>query len=80
VSDGSVLEDPQHPVTSPLQFIIYPDDFAAPTFRLGRGLHCGLAAGSWAALQSCTLTNGLFYFSDPDWKNYPDRFYRLRWP
>jgi hypothetical protein len=34
----------------------------------------------WVPLQSCTLTNGSVYFSDPDWKNYPRRFYRLRSP
>jgi len=26
-----------------------------------------LEAGSWVALQSSTLTNGLIYFSDPQW-------------
>jgi hypothetical protein len=25
-----------------------------------------------------TLTGGSSYFSDPDWTNYPGRFYRLR--
>ena len=39
-----------------------------------------LAAGSWVALQSWTLTNGLVYFSDPLWTNYPNRFYRIRSP
>ena len=39
-----------------------------------------LAARSWVALQSCTLTNGLIYFSDPQWTNYPGRFYRVRSP
>jgi hypothetical protein len=39
-----------------------------------------LAAQSWVPLQSCTLTNGLIYFSDPQWTNYPERFYRLRSP
>ncbi len=37
-------------------------------------------AGSWAPLRTCTLTNGLIYFSDPQWTNHPDRFYRLRSP
>jgi hypothetical protein len=31
-------------------------------------------------LQSCALTNGSLYFSDPQWTNYPRRFYHLRWP
>ena len=39
-----------------------------------------LAAPSWVPLQSCTLTNGLIYFSDPQWTNYPGRFYRIRSP
>jgi hypothetical protein len=25
-------------------------------------------------LQNCTLTNGLFYFSDQQWTNYAGRF------
>jgi len=39
-----------------------------------------LVAGSWVPLQSCTLTNGLVYFGDPQWRNYPNRFYRIRSP
>jgi hypothetical protein len=39
-----------------------------------------LASGVWVPLQSCTLTNGSLYFSDPQWANYPVRFYRLRSP
>jgi hypothetical protein len=39
-----------------------------------------LASASWTALQTCTLTNGLIHFSDPQWANYPARFYRLRSP
>jgi hypothetical protein len=38
------------------------------------------ANSSWTALQTCTLTNGSIYFSDPDWANYPTRFYRIRSP
>jgi hypothetical protein len=38
------------------------------------------AAGSWVCLQSGTLTNGLIYFVDPQWMNYPNRFYRIRSP
>jgi hypothetical protein len=40
----------------------------------------GLATGSWIPLQSCTLTNGLLYFGDPQWTNYPGRLYRIRSP
>jgi hypothetical protein len=39
-----------------------------------------LANSTWTPLQSCTLTNGLLYFTDPNWKNYPGRFYRIRSP
>ena len=34
----------------------------------------------WVPLQTCALTNGSIYFSDPAWTNYPARFYRLRSP
>jgi hypothetical protein len=39
-----------------------------------------LAGGSWVPLQTCTLTNGSIYFSDPAWTNYPTRLYRIRSP
>lgn len=39
-----------------------------------------LSTGSWVLLQSCTLTNGLIYFSDLGWTNFPARFYRIRSP
>lgn len=39
-----------------------------------------LAAQSWVPLQSCTLTNGLIYFSDAQWSNYSGRLYRIRSP
>ena len=31
-------------------------------------------------MQTCTLTNGSIYFSDPDWTNHPARYYRIRSP
>jgi hypothetical protein len=34
----------------------------------------------WQPLQTNTLTSGSAYFSDPQWMNYPGRFYRLRSP
>ena len=37
-----------------------------------------LASASWTSLRSCTITNGSIYFSDPQWTNYPRRFYRIR--
>ena len=39
-----------------------------------------LATGLWVSRQSCTLTNGLLYFSDPQWRNYQNRSYRIRSP
>jgi hypothetical protein len=39
-----------------------------------------LAGPVWSPLQTMTLTNGLVYFSDPQWTNYSCRFYRLRSP
>ena len=34
----------------------------------------------WQPVQTNTLTGGSAYFSDPQWTNYPGRFYRLRSP
>jgi len=39
-----------------------------------------LGAGSWVPLQSCTLTNGSIYFSDPQSLTLPARIYRIRSP
>jgi Domain of unknown function (DUF5122) beta-propeller len=43
-------------------------------------LECSTNLVDWATLSTITLTNGSSYFSDPQWRNYPARFYRLRWP
>jgi hypothetical protein len=32
----------------------------------------------WVPVRTNTLTDGFSYFSDPDWTNYPCRFYRVR--
>ncbi len=34
----------------------------------------------WVPLQTCTLTNGSFYFTDSQWTNYACRFYGLGFP
>jgi hypothetical protein len=34
----------------------------------------------WQPVQTNTLTGGSSYFSDPQWTNYPGRYYRLRSP
>jgi uncharacterized membrane protein len=39
-----------------------------------------LTSPDWMPLQTCTLTNGPIYFSDPAWRSYPMRFYRTRLP
>jgi hypothetical protein len=39
-----------------------------------------LANPLWSPVGTNTLTNGSSYFSDPQWTNYPTRFYRLRSP
>jgi hypothetical protein len=39
-----------------------------------------LANPTWSPLQTNTLSGDSFYFSDPQWTNYPSRFYHLRWP
>jgi hypothetical protein len=35
---------------------------------------------NWQPVQTNTLTTGSAWFSDPQWTNYPGRFYRLRSP
>jgi hypothetical protein len=35
---------------------------------------------TWSPVATNTLTGGSSYFSDPQWTNYPDRFYHLRSP
>jgi hypothetical protein len=39
-----------------------------------------LASPVWVSLQSRTLTNGSVYYCDPQWTNFPARFYRFRSP
>ena len=34
----------------------------------------------WQPVLTNVLTTGSAYFSDPQWMNYPGRFYRLRLP
>jgi hypothetical protein len=36
-----------------------------------------LSGGTWVPLATNGLTSGSFYFTDPDWTNYPNRFYRV---
>jgi hypothetical protein len=39
-----------------------------------------LANPDWQPVQTNLLATGSVYFSDPQWTNYPGRFYRLRSP
>jgi hypothetical protein len=39
-----------------------------------------LANPVWMPLTNVALTNGLFYFSDPQWTNYPARYYGIGFP
>jgi hypothetical protein len=39
-----------------------------------------LANPTWYPVATNTLTDGTSYFQDPQWTNYPARFYRLRSP
>jgi hypothetical protein len=39
-----------------------------------------LARSDWTSLAILSATNGSSYFSDPYWKNFPNRFYRLNFP
>jgi len=39
-----------------------------------------LARPDWIALQTLTLTNGSFFFSEPMQPNNPGRFYRISSP
>jgi len=34
----------------------------------------------WNPVTTNVLSGGTFYFSDPQWTNYPARFYRIRSP
>jgi hypothetical protein len=39
-----------------------------------------LANPVWSPVQTNVLAGGVFYFSDPQWTNFPARFYRLSMP
>ncbi len=39
-----------------------------------------LANPTWSPTSTNALSDGSCYFSDPQWGNYPGRFYRIRWP
>ncbi len=39
-----------------------------------------LTSPNWSPVATNTLSSGTFYFTDPQWTNYPVRFYRIRSP
>jgi hypothetical protein len=39
-----------------------------------------LGRPNWSPVKTNVLSGGTFYFSDPQWTNYPNRFYRIRSP
>jgi hypothetical protein len=39
-----------------------------------------IGSATWSPLFTNSLANGTSYFSDPEWTNYPGRFYRVRSP
>ena len=39
-----------------------------------------LANPAWQPVSTNAFTGGTSYFSDPQWTNYPGRFYRIRTP
>lgn len=39
-----------------------------------------LAHPAWTPVATNTLVNGTAYFGDPQWVNYPARYYRLQMP
>ena len=39
-----------------------------------------IAHPTWTPVSINTLTGGASYFGDPQWTNYPARYYRLRSP
>ena len=49
-------------------------------FRLGALLRLPTMVQAQFTFATNTLTGGTAYFGDPQWTNYPGRFYRLRSP
>jgi hypothetical protein len=78
------LWNPQVP-TAEASFGVHQNGFGfniagTPGIPLVVQASSSIAGGSWTSLQTCTLTNGLISFVDPQWTNSQNRFYRLRSP
>jgi len=83
-SRPEVLWNPQM-VTGDASFGVKKDGFGfniagTPGIPIVVEASATLAGGTWMELQNCTLTNGLVYFSDPQWTNHEAGFYRIRSP
>ena len=69
-----------------------PPDFGVQTNRFGFRVSwatnasvvvdacTNLTLPTWSSVATNTLTDGWSCFTDPDWNNYPARFYRIRLP
>ena len=69
--------------TSPGALAFQPFGFtitAAPNTPLVVEASTNLANNSWMVVQTAVLTNGSFSFGDPQWTNFPGRYYRIRSP
>jgi hypothetical protein len=51
-----------------------------PDIRVAIEASTNLTMGTWVALQTASLTNGVLHFVDSQWTNYWSRFYRIRSP
>ena len=49
----------------------------APSLPIRVQAAAELTSGNWTTLQTCTITNGSFLFTDPDSTQYSARFYRI---
>ena len=69
--------------TSDSNFGVWADQFGF-TINWTSGMTVAVEAStsltnpSWVPLETHTFRGDSWYFSDPDWANYPSRFYRIR--
>lgn len=76
---------------TPIQILIHDGEFGVNSHQFGFNvagetnqilvIECSTNLLDWLPRQTNTLTSGTFYFSDPDWSQSSQRFYRARlWP
>jgi hypothetical protein len=61
-----------------IQFCV--ESMAASGQMVGVDACTNLANSDWQPVQTNTLTTGTASFADPQWTNFPTRFYHLRSP